>query len=100
MPRILIIDDDKNLCALLSEIFLARNYAVQLANNGPAGLELAKEETPDVIVLDIKMPGMDGYEVCSILRDDPVTGEIPILMLTGMGQLPAALNSTATGPDE
>ena len=100
MTRILVIDDDKNVCALLEKVFADLNYEVQMAHNGNDGLAMAKAEPPDMAIVDINMPGMNGYDVCTGLRADPKTHDVPILMLTGMTHLPAAMKSMATGAND
>jgi CheY-like chemotaxis protein len=83
MPqRILVIDDDAKARALVAAILEPVGYQVIGAENGRAGLGLAASHPPDLVVLDVQMPGMDGYEVCRILRKGTKTREVPILMLT------------------
>ena len=100
MATILIIDDEENICTLLSEVFSERKHDVVTAQDGVKGLELAKTHPPDVVVLDIDMPGLDGYEVCKRLRANPATHKLPILMLTGKTALPDAMKGLATGADD
>ena len=80
MPdRILIVDDEKALQETLAYNLQRQGYEVDIAGTGPAALELARKTHPDLILLDIMLPGMDGFEVCRILRQEMNT---PILMLT------------------
>jgi two-component system, sensor histidine kinase and response regulator len=81
-PRILVIDDEPSVHDLLVDVFHA-DYEVMGANEGATGLQLARIKTPDLILLDVMMPGMDGYAVCEELKKDPQTREIPVLFLTG-----------------
>jgi diguanylate cyclase (GGDEF)-like protein len=83
-PRILIVDDvQENLHALLS--ILRDDYAISAATNGEKALELAhRQPQPDLILLDIKMPGMDGYSVLAALKIDPATAEIPVIFVTAL----------------
>ncbi|HUP60523.1 MAG TPA: response regulator [Thermoanaerobaculia bacterium] len=81
-PRLLIIDDDAAVHALLDEELSALGYAVACAYSGEDGLRVALESTPDVIILDLMMPGMTGFDVAGSLKDDPRTANIPILVLT------------------
>ena len=81
-PSILVIDDEPSVHDLLVDVFHA-NYEVLGANEGATGLQLARIKTPDLILLDVMMPGMDGYSVCQELKKDPQTREIPVLFLTG-----------------
>ena len=79
--RALVIDDDAQARALVAASLESKGYEVRGATGGVNGLTLADAEPPDVILLDLEMPGMDGYEVCRILRQGPKTGSIPVVML-------------------
>lgn len=78
---ILVIDDTPANLSLLNQL-LGEHYRVKLANTGLKGLKLASVALPDLILLDVMMPGMDGYEVCRHLKADPVTASIPVIFLT------------------
>ncbi len=80
--RLLLIDDDASLHELLDEELTPLGYTIASAYNGESGFAAAKENAPDVIILDLMMPGMSGFEVASLLKDDPSTAAIPILVLT------------------
>jgi len=79
---VLIADDEKHLRNALELMFSKRGYRVLVACEGTQALEMARAELPDVIILDVMMPGMDGYEVCKALRAHYRTRHIPIVMLT------------------
>jgi len=80
--KILVIDDEPEVIKIL-QIRLERDkFQVITANNGKTALQKIKLEIPDLIILDIMMPGMDGYQVCEKIKSDPSTGDIPIIMLT------------------
>ena len=84
-PRILVVDDTPDNLALMSSL-LRDKYRVTIANNGVKALQIAASSSPpDLILLDIMMPGMDGYEVCEQLKHDPKTANIPVIFLTGTG---------------
>jgi putative two-component system response regulator len=85
-PTILVVDDTPANLALLSGL-LSPSYRVQLAPSGGKALELARRQVPDLIVLDIMMPGLDGYEVCRRLKDDPCTQHVPVLFLSALNQV-------------
>ncbi len=87
-PRILVIDDESSNIELLADIFGAA-YEVLSASEGLAGLEAAATMMPDVILLDVMMPGIDGYEVCRRLKADPLTSDIPVIFITGLGDVTA-----------
>lgn len=82
--KILIVDDDPDLVEAVSIILESKGYEVAAAYGGFEGLEKAKTENPDLIVLDIMMPDKDGYVVCKELKADPQYRSIPILLLTAV----------------
>src|SRR4051794_38462261 len=77
--NILVIDDDQTLLELLANHLEVASYRAQIADNGLHGLHLASESPPDLVVLDVMMPGMDGWEVCRRLREG---SNVPIILLT------------------
>jgi CheY-like chemotaxis protein len=82
--KILIIDDEEDLCVLAGHALTMDRADLEVisAKDGPSGIQRAKAEQPAVIILDIMMPKMDGYEVCQRLKADPETRDIPVIMLT------------------
>jgi two-component system alkaline phosphatase synthesis response regulator PhoP len=84
MPKILIVDDDPDLVEAVTMILESKDYDVIAAYGGIEGLEKAKAEDPDLIVLDVMMPDKDGYAVCKELKADPECSKIPILLLTAV----------------
>ncbi len=80
--KILIVDDEKDALFILNKELAGRGYSVISADNGWDALNLAKSQYPDLIILDIWMPGMDGAEVVEKLREDPITKNIPVIFLT------------------
>jgi CheY-like chemotaxis protein len=82
--KILIIDDEEDLCVLAGHALTMDRADLEVisAKDGPSGIQRAKAEQPAVIILDIMMPKMDGYEVCQRLKADPETRDIPVVMLT------------------
>jgi CheY-like chemotaxis protein len=83
--RVLIIDDNRTLALTAERVLQKQGYDTQAAMNGREGLERAQEWQPDIIILDIVMPGMDGYEVGRQLRQHPRTASIPIIFLSAKG---------------
>jgi two-component system response regulator MprA len=77
--RILVVDDDSRIAAAVRRALIYEGYDVDVAGDGPAALARARERLPDLVVLDVMLPGLDGIEVCRRLRAD---GDVPILMLT------------------
>ncbi len=87
MPKtVLVIDDEPELVRLLDYNLTKAGYLALTARDGEAGLSLAREHAPDLVVLDVMMPGLDGWEVCKRLRQDPATAGVPLLMLTAKAE--------------
>lgn len=86
MAKLLIIDDEVQLIQMLQIRLEANDYEIVTANDGVDGVEKVKRENPDLIILDIMMPKMDGYEVCKILKNDPQYSKIPIIFLSARAQ--------------
>lgn len=84
--KVLVVDDEEYIQHILNFSFSAEGYQVITANDGEEAIEKAKNENPDVIVLDIMMPKMDGYEACRRLKSDPKTRNIPVILLTAKGR--------------
>ena len=86
MTRVLVIDDEAPIRLLCRVNLEAEGMEVLEASDGPSGLELARAEKPDVILLDVMMPGLDGWRVAEELTDDNGTSEIPIIFLTARAE--------------
>lgn len=98
--KILVIDDTELTTNLIREILIEAGYDVIVAENGPEGLQLVKSEKPDLVILDVVMPGMDGFEVCKLLREDESNNLMPILMLTAQDNEDAKLSGFELGADD
>jgi len=85
MKKILVVDDEPELVKAL-QIRLQENYKLIVASDGEEGLKKAKEIVPDLIILDIILPGIDGYQVCQALKRDEKYKHIPVIMLTVKAQ--------------
>lgn len=83
MPTILLVDDEPTIRYLLRASLEGRGYRLIEADDGPSALQSAQSELPDLILLDIALPGLNGLEVCHRLKDDPATATTPVLLLTG-----------------
>ena len=83
--QILVIDDEKDILKLLQYNLEKEGYQVLSALTGEEGFEIARAKKPDLVVLDLMLPGMDGLEICRLLKSDPGTRHIPIIMLTAKG---------------
>jgi len=85
-PTILVADDDEDLRALLARA-LGTQYEVKLAADGGDALTLAAQQPPpDLVLLDVNMPGATGFEVCQVLKEDPATAQIPVIFLTSKSE--------------
>jgi DNA-binding response OmpR family regulator len=95
--RLLLVEDDVRLCRLVKDYLEGMGYAVALAHTGPAGLELALKESFHALILDVMLPGMDGFEVLRRLR---IHSSIPVLMLTGRGEEADRIVGLEMGADD
>lgn len=84
---ILIVDDEPNNLKVLHNLLTQNHYTVRAARNGTSAIETARMNPPDLILLDIKMPDMDGYEVCSILKQDELLEHIPVIFISALNQV-------------
>ncbi|MGB3989044.1 MAG: response regulator, partial [Acetivibrionales bacterium] len=83
--KILVIDDTELMVKLTTDVLTKHGYEVVSANNGVDGIKMVASEKPDLVLLDVVMPGIDGFEVCKLLRKDESNNLIPIIMLTAQG---------------
>jgi len=97
MPHILLIDDEKKLTDPLRSSFERADYTVSVANDGHTGLSMAMVEKPDVIVLDVMMPGLDGWRVCEAIRQH---SNVPIIMLTALDDSLDRIKGLELGADD
>lgn len=100
VPRILIVDDHPHNITLLKTYLKSTSYEIIEASDGPEALEKARTESPDLILLDVVLPGMDGYEVCTELKKDELTECIPILMMTALSDIKDKLKALDLGADD
>lgn len=98
--KILIVDDEERNRRLLEVLLHTDGYATLVAANGKDGLELAAREQPDLILLDLMMPGMDGFEVTYRLKNDAATRSIPVIIVSALNDLAAQQRMLASGADE
>src|SRR6266545_838079 len=96
-PHILVVDDDARIAAAVRRSLIYEGYEVEVAGDGPAALARARERLPDLVVLDVMLPGLDGVEVCRRLRAD---GDVPILMLTARDGLESRVEGLDSGADD
>ncbi|RME98325.1 MAG: response regulator, partial [Alphaproteobacteria bacterium] len=98
--RILVVDDIEANRRLLQAKLEAQYFTVIQAENGPQALEVARSEQPDIILLDVMMPGMDGYEVCRRLKDDAATAYIPVVMVTALSDAEDRVRGLDAGAED
>jgi DNA-binding response OmpR family regulator len=84
MKKILVVDDEKDVLLMLEKRLTAEGYSVITTTKGTNAIALAKSQHPDIIILDVVMPGMDGGEVAAKLREHPLTRSIPVIFLTAL----------------
>ncbi len=100
MSRILVIDDDQAIAELVKVNLELLGHICTTANDGIKGLALAQQQRPDMVVLDVMMPDLDGYTVAQRLRQNPQTNGIPILMLTALGMTKDKVTGFDSGADD
>ena len=98
--KILVIDDMANNLKILENILLKNNYAVFTALDGSSGIEIAKEIKPDLILLDIMMPDIDGYDTCRHIRDEEELRDVPVIFITAKNQQEDVLRAFEVGGND
>ncbi len=98
--NVLVVDDDPRNCRLLESYLKLEGVEVRTAEDGPAALRLAREKTPDVVLLDVMMPGMSGYEVCRILKNEPATRLTQVMLVTALAGTVHQVEGLDTGADD
>jgi len=84
--KILVVDDEVNITQILEFSIGSEGYDVISASNGEEAIDKARREQPDLVILDVMMPRIDGYEACRILKANPLTKSIPVMLLTAKGR--------------
>ena len=99
-PRILVVDDTPVNLKLLADLLGAKGYGVVTASAGPEALEKVEKEQPDLVLLDVMMPGMSGYEVCRKIRESPATAMLPGVMVTALDPAQERVKGIEAGADD
>ncbi|MEP6658250.1 MAG: response regulator, partial [Betaproteobacteria bacterium] len=98
--KVLVVDDTPHNVKLLADLLAVKGYAVATAVNGEEALAKVASEQPDLILLDIMMPGLSGYEVCARLRADPKTALLPIVLVTSLDPQQERVKGIDAGADD
>src|SRR6202035_4482986 len=93
-------DDEPANIEVVRRLLLRTGYQVLTAPNGEVGIELAKRERPDVVLMDVNMPGIDGFEVCRRLKRDATTRLLPVILITGLTATEDRVRGIDAGPDD
>ena len=99
MPRVLVVDDEVNIVRLIQVNLERQGYQVETANNGAQALAKIRESRPDLLVSDVMMPEMDGFELLANVRRDPVLNDLPVIMLTAKAQDADVMRGYTHGAD-
>jgi len=100
MSRVLVVEDDRDIAQLIARYLHKAGHTTEVVSSGTVALSRAKEASPDLIVLDLMLPGMDGLLVCQALRANPATAGVPILMLTARGEEAERIKGLELGADD
>ncbi|OGR78018.1 MAG: hypothetical protein A2X32_07780 [Elusimicrobia bacterium GWC2_64_44] len=98
--KVLVVDDDPNVGLLVSAVLKKYNYSVATFSRGEDVLVYLKDSKPDLILLDLRMPGLDGYALCRRIREAPDTRDIPVIILSGVAEVDARVNTIELGADD
>jgi DNA-binding response OmpR family regulator len=98
--KILVIEDESDILEVVEYHLRREGYRVHTALRGDEGLRIARSESPDLVLLDLMLPGLDGIEVCRRLKEDPVTRTIPVIMVTAKGEESDVVLGLGVGADD
>ena len=100
MKRILIAEDERDIRDLIAFTLRFAGYEVLTANNGEEAVQMTQKELPDLVLTDVRMPKMTGYDACRLIKADPTTKHIPVVFLSAKGQEAEVQNGLDAGGDE
>lgn len=98
--KVLVAEDNLDGLELVNDILLSLNHTPILAENGRIALDKIRGENPDLVILDVNMPEMDGFAVCAAMRSDPLTAKIPVIMLTALSDVESRIAGLGVGADD
>jgi two-component system, OmpR family, response regulator RpaA len=100
MARVLVVDDDLSVASTIDRLLRSRGHETVVVHNGRDAIDAAKESKPDLVVLDVMMPEMDGIEACKVLRSDAKTAHLPIIFLTAKAMIDDKIEGFEAGADD
>jgi CheY-like chemotaxis protein len=100
MKKILVAEDERDIRDLIAFTLRFAGYDVVTANNGEEAVQLTQQELPDLVLTDVRMPKMTGYDACRLIKQDPATAHIPVVFLSAKGQEAEVEAGLASGGDE
>lgn len=100
MARILIVEDELDIAENISALLAAKGHRTSIVSDGADALQRARKELPELILLDVMLPRLSGYDVCKLLRAEPKTAKIKIVMVTGLGRGGDVETAFAAGADD
>ena len=100
MARILIVEDEPAISENLAALLRLRGHAVEVAGDGAAGIAAARKKVPELVLLDVMLPGMSGFDACRMLRADPKCAGVKIIMVTGLGRMGDVEDAFKAGADD
>ena len=100
MPTILVVDDDDIVAKTIERTLRRHEFRTEMARSGAEALKIARRHRPDLVILDVMMPGMDGLTVCQEIRQDPLMGELPVLFLTAKSKASDVEEGFLAGADD
>ena len=99
-PVVLVVDDQAPNRKLLADLLMSKGYSVETAESGEEALMKIKSVQPDLVLLDVVMPGLSGYDVCRAIRTDPATGVLPVVMVTALDPAQERVKGLEAGADD
>jgi len=100
MAKILVAEDERDIRELIAFTLRYAGFDVVLATNGLEAIDLVKQESPELVILDVRMPKMTGYDACRVLKEDPATCDIPVVFLSAKGQETEIQQGIESGAEE
>ncbi len=100
MSRILVVEDDPDIADLMRHYLVRAGHDVEVLASGSAAVETVRAQPPDVLILDLMLPGMSGLDVCHAIREDPATARLPIIMVTARAQESDRVRGLESGADD